>query len=119
MAPNLTNPNHNGNASPPKNAPQSDVIEAKPKAIHKKPSFYQVMLLNDDFTPMDFVVKILKDIFHHSHEDAIDLMMQVHKKGSAICGVFTRDVAETKIDKTLYLARQNDHPLQCVMENCG
>lgn len=97
-------------------APDSDVLEAKPKEKVKKPHFYRVMLLNDDFTPMDFVVKVLKSIFHQSHEEAVSIMMQVHKEGAGTCGVFTRDVAETKVDQTVYLARQNDHPLQCVME---
>lgn len=97
-------------------SPDSDVLEAQPKEKVQSPSFYRVLLLNDDFTPMDFVVKVLKSIFHQSHEEAVDTMMQVHKKGSGTCGIFTRDVAETKVDQTLYLARQNDHPLQCVME---
>jgi len=102
---------------PQKNTkPDADVIEAKPKEKLDKPAFYQVLLLNDDFTPMDFVVKILKDIFNQPHEEAVSTMMQVHKKGAGVCGTFTRDVAETKVDQTLYLARENAHPLQCVME---
>ncbi|MDG1285933.1 MAG: ATP-dependent Clp protease adapter ClpS [Rickettsiales bacterium] len=94
----------------------TDVLEAKPKQKLQRPSFYKVVLLNDDFTPMDFVVKVLESIYHKSTEEAASIMMQVHQKGAGLCGVFTRDVAETKVDQTLYLARQNDHPLQCVME---
>jgi len=94
----------------------TDVLEAKPKQKLQRPSFYKVVLLNDDFTPMDFVVKVLENIYHKSTEEAASIMMQVHQKGAGLCGVFTRDVAETKVDQTLYLARQNDHPLQCVME---
>ncbi len=97
-------------------AKESDVLEAQPKERVKSPSFYRVLLLNDDFTPMDFVVKVLKGIFHKSHDEAVDIMMQVHKDGAGTCGLFTRDVAETKVDQTLYLARESDHPLQCVME---
>lgn len=101
---------------PQKGQPDSDVLEAKPKQELQRPSFYRVMLLNDDFTPMDFVVKVLKNIYHQPHEEAVQIMMSVHKKGAGTCGVYTRDIAETKVDQTLYLARQNDHPLQCVME---
>ena len=97
-------------------SPDSAVLEAKPESKTKRPPFYKVLLLNDDYTPMDFVVKVLETIYHHSSDEAISIMMQVHQKGKGLCGVYTRDVAETKVDQTLYLARQNDHPLQCVTE---
>lgn len=95
---------------------QDDVLVAKPKAKVKRPSFYRVVLLNDDFTPMDFVVKVLENIYHKSHEDAVRIMLEVHQKGAGQCGVYTHDVAETKVDQTLYLAQQHEYPLQCVME---
>ncbi len=95
---------------------EEDTLLTKPKVRTEPPSFYRVVLLNDDYTPMDFVVKVLENIFHKDHNEAARLMMQVHQKGSAVCGVFTKDVAETKIDQTLYLAQQHEHPLQCVME---
>lgn len=95
---------------------QDDAVIAKPKAKVKRPSFYRVVLLNDDYTPMDFVVKVLENIFHKSHEDAVSTMLQVHQKGAGLCGVYTFDVAETKVDQTLYLAQQHEYPLQCVME---
>lgn len=95
-----------------------EVITAVPKAKAKlkRPPFYRVLLMNDDYTPMDFVVRVLESIYHKNHEEAVEIMLAVHEKGAGTCGVFTRDVAETKVDQTLYLARQNDHPLQCVME---
>lgn len=103
---------------PPKRGAEadSDTLLAEPKAKVQKPSFYTVVLLNDDYTPMDFVVRVLQSIYHKSAEEAEAIMMQVHNKGAGRCGVFTRDVAETKVDQTLYLARKENHPLQCVME---
>ena len=95
---------------------EEDVMLAEPKVKQQRPSFYRVMLLNDDYTPMDFVVKVLENIFHKDHNDAAKVMLEVHQKGAGICGVFTHDVAETKVDQTLYLAQQHEHPLQCVME---
>ncbi len=92
------------------------VLVAEPKTKTKRPPFYRVLLLNDDYTPMDFVVFVLKDVFHKPHEDAIRTMLEVHHQGAGICGVFTRDVAETKVDQVVRLARQNEHPLQCVMQ---
>ena len=95
---------------------EGDVLLAKPKATLQRPGFYRVVLLNDDYTPMDFVVRVLENVYHKANEEAVAIMLQVHQKGAGLCGVFTRDVAETKVDQTLYLARQHDHPLQCVME---
>ena len=95
---------------------ESDTLVAEPKAKLQRPSFYIVVLLNDDYTPMDFVVRVLQNIYHKSPEEAEAIMMQVHNKGAGRCGIFTRDVAETKVDQTLYLARKENHPLQCVME---
>ena len=92
------------------------VLVAEPQTQTKKPPFYKVVLLNDDYTPMDFVVYVLKQIFHKQHEDAVRTMLAVHSKGAGLCGVFTRDVAETKVDQVITAARQNEYPLQCVME---
>jgi ATP-dependent Clp protease adaptor protein ClpS len=77
---------------------------------------YKVYLLNDDYTPMDFVVQILEVFFNKSHEDAMTIMLQVHKSGSGLCGVFTHEIAETKVAQVLATARQAQHPLQCTME---
>lgn len=81
-----------------------------------RPPLYKVLLLNDDYTPMDFVVHVLKTLFHRPHEDAVRIMLSVHHTGAGICGVYTREVAETKVEEVTLLARANDHPLQCVME---
>jgi ATP-dependent Clp protease adaptor protein ClpS len=92
------------------------VVEPKTRTANAKPPFYKVLLMNDDYTPMDFVVFVLKEIFHKSHADAIRIMLEVHNRGAGTCGVFTRDVAETKVEQVVAAARKNEHPLQCVME---
>lgn len=88
----------------------------KPAAKAKRPSFFKVVLLNDDYTPMDFVVEILKDVYRKGHEEAIAIMTEVHQKGSAICGIYTRDVAETKAELTVTVAKRHEYPLQCLVE---
>ncbi len=90
------------------------VQEAKPKL--QKPPFYKVILLNDDFTPMEFVVVILQRFFRKNREEATRIMLHVHQKGTGICGVFTREVAETKVQLVLDFAKENKHPLQCTLE---
>lgn len=92
------------------------VLEPETRVRTARPPLYKVMLLNDDYTPMDFVVLVLKSFFHKVHEDAINIMLEVHNRGSGLCGTFTRDVAETKIEQVIAAARKNEHPLQCVME---
>ncbi len=87
---------------------------AKPKL--KKPPLYKVVLLNDDYTPMEFVVFVLCNIFNMSEEKAYQVMMHVHEKGVGVCGVYTRDIAETKVEQVMQLALGNEHPLQCRME---
>ncbi len=87
---------------------------AKPKT--KKPSMYRVILLNDDYTPMEFVVLVLEHFFNKSREEATRIMLHVHNHGVGVCGVYTYEVAETKVAQVLDLARQNQHPLQCTME---
>jgi len=90
------------------------VTKAEPKT--KRPSLYKVLLLNDDYTPMDFVVYVLERFFNKQSEDANRIMMHVHQKGVGICGVYTYEVAETKVAQVTNFARQHQHPLQCTME---
>jgi ATP-dependent Clp protease adaptor protein ClpS len=82
----------------------------------KKPSMYKVLMLNDDYTPMEFVVDVLQHIFQKTREEATKIMLHVHQKGVGICGVYTYEVAETKVTQTVDYARKNQHPLQCTLE---
>ena len=95
---------------------RDNVLIAEPETKTKRPPFYKVVLLNDDYTPMDFVVYVLKTLFHKPHEEAISIMLEVHKSGAGLCGTFTRDVAETKVEQVIDCARRNEHPLQCTIE---
>lgn len=88
----------------------------KPKSKTEKPPLYKVMLLNDDYTPMEFVVYVLEHFFGITHQSAVEIMLTVHKKGLAVVGVFTFEIAETKVTQVMDFARQNQHPLQCTME---
>lgn len=88
----------------------------KPKTRSKRPSLYRVLLLNDDYTPMEFVVLVLQDVFNKSREDAMRIMMHVHNHGVGECGIYPFEVAETKVTRVMDAARKNQHPLQCVME---
>ncbi|MDZ4792313.1 MAG: ATP-dependent Clp protease adapter ClpS [Hyphomicrobiales bacterium] len=90
------------------------ITKTKPKT--QKPNLYKVLLLNDDYTPMDFVVYVLKRYFNKSVEEATQIMLHVHQKGVGICGVYTYEIAETKVTKVMSFAQQNQHPLQCTME---
>jgi ATP-dependent Clp protease adaptor protein ClpS len=90
------------------------VVKAKPKT--KKPSMYKVLMLNDDYTPMEFVVHILERFFHKSREEATRIMLHVHRRGVGVCGVYTYEVAETKVTQVMDFARRHQHPLQCTME---
>jgi ATP-dependent Clp protease adaptor protein ClpS len=90
------------------------VVKAKPKT--KKPSMYKVLMLNDDYTPMEFVVHILERFFNKSRQEATRIMMHVHRRGVGICGVYTYEVAETKVTQVMDFARQHQHPLQCTLE---
>jgi ATP-dependent Clp protease adaptor protein ClpS len=89
-------------------------IKTKPKT--KKPSMYKVLMLNDDYTPMEFVVHVLERFFAKSREEATRIMLHVHRRGVGLCGVFTYEVAETKVTQVMDYARQNQHPLQCTLE---
>jgi ATP-dependent Clp protease adaptor protein ClpS len=90
------------------------VTRTRPKT--KKPSMYKVLLLNDDYTPMEFVVHVLERFFGKTREDATSIMLHVHQKGVGICGVYTYEVAETKVTQVMDFARKHQHPLQCTME---
>ena len=89
---------------------ESEVTRLKP------PPLYKVMLLNDDFTPMDFVVTVIQKFFGLGREQATRIMLKVHREGVGVCGVFPRDVAATKVEQVITYARQHQHPLACVME---
>lgn len=90
------------------------ITRAKPKT--KKPSLYRVLILNDDYTPMEFVVHVLERFFQKDREAATRIMLHVHNHGVGECGVYTYEVAETKVTQVMDFARQHQHPLQCVME---
>ena len=90
------------------------LTRAKPKT--KKPSMYKVLMLNDDYTPMEFVVFVLEQFFSKSREEATQIMLHVHRRGVGICGVYTYDIAETKVNQVMDLARKEQHPLQCTLE---
>ena len=90
------------------------VEEAQPAT--KRPPLYQVVLLNDDYTPMEFVIYVLERFFQKSREDATRIMLHVHQHGVGVCGVFTYEVAETKVAQVIETARRHQHPLQCTME---
>ena len=90
------------------------ITQFKPKL--KKPSMYKVLLLNDDFTPMDFVILILKRFFRKNEEESAKIMLQVHQQGSGIAGVFSHEIAETKVYLVNEFARSSQHPLKCIME---
>lgn len=91
-------------------------VATKTKAKPKKPSQYKVLLLNDDYTPMEFVVMILKRFFKMDLEQATRVMLHVHQKGVGVCGIFPYEVAETKVNQVMDFAKENQHPLQCTLE---
>jgi ATP-dependent Clp protease adaptor protein ClpS len=90
------------------------IVKAKPKT--KKPSMYKVLMLNDDYTPMEFVVHILERFFNKNRTEATRIMLHVHRRGVGVCGVYTYEVAETKVTQVMDFARQHQHPLQCTLE---
>lgn len=82
----------------------------------KPPQMYQVLMLNDDYTPMEFVVHVLERFFSKNREQATEIMLHVHRRGVGVCGVFTYEVAETKVNQVTEFARRNQHPLRCTLE---
>ena len=97
------------------NKQDGTVLERQEQKL-KKPAMYKVVLLNDDFTPMEFVVMIVQEYFNKDRETATQIMLKVHREGRGVCGVYTRDIASTKVEQVVSHARQAGHPLQCVME---
>jgi len=99
--------------------PQDDggevVLERVPQKV-KPPQMHQVVLLNDDYTPMEFVVVVIQEFFNKDHETATQIMLKIHLEGKGVCGVYTHDVAATKVDQVMDAAQQAGHPLQCVSE---
>ena len=91
-------------------------VVVRPRAKTKKPSMYKVLMLNDDYTPMEFVVDVLERFFGKSIEEAQRIMWHVHRRGVGICGVFTYEIAETKVNLVMDFAQENGHPLQCTLE---
>ncbi len=89
-------------------------LDTRPKT--KRPPLYKVMILNDDYTPMEFVIMILERFFGMTHQESFDLMLTVHKKGLAVVGVFSHEIAETKVTQVIDMAQKHSHPLQCTLE---
>jgi ATP-dependent Clp protease adaptor protein ClpS len=110
-------------AKTPSKAEDDDILgtglatKVRPKT--KKPAMYKVLMLNDDYTPMEFVVHTLERFFGKNQDEATHIMLHVHQRGVGVCGVFTHELAETKATQVMDLARQNDHPLQCTIELDG
>jgi ATP-dependent Clp protease adaptor protein ClpS len=98
-----------------KHEQEGNVLEVQKTRI-KPPPLYKVILLNDDYTPMDFVVVVLQTVFAMSREKATQVMLQIHREGMGVCGTYTREVAAAKVDQVLGIARRHQHPLQCTME---
>ncbi len=95
----------------------SEAVILKQKKIKEKfPPMYKILLLNDDFTPMEFVIEVLKIFFSMNQEQAMRIMLKVHTEGVGVCGVYTSDIASTKVNQVTEFARKNQHPLRCVME---
>lgn len=111
----MSNPNR-GSSDDDRDNDSGTVVVTKTKPKVKKPSLYRVLLLNDDFTPMEFVVHVLQGFFNKNQEEATLIMLHVHQNGVGECGVFTFEVAETKVTQVMDLAAKHQHPLQCVME---
>ena len=107
-------------ASPAKTTPlveDGDAVAVRPRRLEvQPPSMFQVVLLNDDFTPMEFVVLVLQEFFNKDREAAICIMLKVHMEGRGICGVYPKDIAQTKVEHVMEAARAAGHPLQCICE---
>jgi ATP-dependent Clp protease adaptor protein ClpS len=97
-------------------SPPGTAVITKTKPQTKRPSLYRVLILNDDYTPMEFVVHVLERFFNKDHETATQIMLHVHHHGIGECGIYTYEVAETKVTQVMDFARKHQHPLQCVME---
>lgn len=111
--PDYDDPGHGGDDGAPREG-TGVLLQTRPKT--KKPSMYKVLLLNDDYTPMEFVVHVLEKFFSKNRQEATDVMLHVHRRGVGVCGLFTFEIAETKVAQVMDFARANEQPLQCTME---
>ena len=93
-----------------------DAVKERVRAKKQDPTLYKVVLLNDDYTPMDFVVSVLQTFFSMTREQATQVMLKVHHEGMGVCGVYPKDIAASKVEQVIAFARKHEHPLQCVME---
>lgn len=109
-----TPPGHGDDSGMEEDGDTGVMLKTRPKT--KKPSMYKVLLLNDDYTPMEFVVHVVERFFAKNRAEATDIMMHVHRRGVGLCGVFTFEIAETKVAQVMDFARANEQPLQCTME---
>ncbi len=103
-------------AAKPRDGGSGTAVITRTKTQTKKPSLYRVLLLNDDYTPMEFVIHVVERFFNKTRDEATQIMLHVHQNGVGECGVFTYEVAETKVTNVMDFARKHSHPLQCVME---
>lgn len=111
-----SNGNNNGNRKRGEDEGTGTAVISRSKPQTKRPNLYRVLLLNDDYTPMEFVVQVLEGFFNKSREDATRIMLHVHQNGVGECGIYTYEVAETKVTQVMDFSRKHQHPLQCVME---
>ena len=116
MGPGSSDPKGPTNPHLPDDEDLEISVVVRPRTRTRKPSMYKVLMLNDDYTPMEFVVHVLERFFSMNREEATAVMLQVHQRGVGVCGVFTYEVAESKVAQVMDLARQNQHPLQCTIE---
>ncbi len=105
-----------GNDRGPNDTGTGTIVAPKTKTATKRPNLYRVLLLNDDYTPMEFVVHVLERFFQKNRDEATKIMLHVHHHGAGECGIYTYEVAETKVTQVMDFARKHQHPLQCVME---
>ena len=110
------NPQLSTKPNSPSEDGQGAVVADKQELALEPPRLYQVVMLNDDFTPMEFVVFVLQEHFRHDIDTATQIMLKIHHEGRGVCGVYTKDVAATKVELVLAAARQAGHPLQCILE---
>lgn len=114
--PNTPGPHGPEENNPDRNNKNQTGLMLKTRAKTKKPAMYKVLLLNDDYTPMEFVVHVVEKFFNKNRQEATDIMLNVHRRGVGVCGIFTYEIAETKVAQVMDFARQNEQPLQCTME---
>ncbi len=111
-----SNPPPQPPAAPPRDGGAGAVVAERQLARTKPPSLYQVVMLNDDYTPMEFVVMVLQHYFQRDLDTATHIMLKIHHEGRGVCGVYPKDIAATKVELVLTAARRDGHPLQCIME---